>query len=297
MSSNTESEYTIYCDESEKNGAFFSNFYGGVIVGASQINRINDLLGQAKENADIHSEIKWEKVGPSEFERYKAFIKTYFDEIAKGTLKMRVMFTQNIHVAINLTSEQRRNEYFNLYYQFLKHGFGLAYMPIHTEGAKVRFYLDRLPNQSKERIRQFKGYIAALGSNYHLRNSNIRIDEQDITEIDSKRHMLLQCVDLVLGSIQFRLNEKHKAIPPGLHRRGKRTVAKEKMYKFIRSEIGRVTGKTSFNIGISTGLSAYPGGRWLDPPSPLEICALRTLSRQISRQEKTEKPHSAYISH
>ena len=30
-------------------------------------------------------------------------------------------------------------------------------------------------------------------------------------------------------------------------------------------EIRRVTGKASFNIGISTGLSSFPEGRWGDP--------------------------------
>lgn len=262
-----DSEYTIYCDESEKKGAFFSNFYGGVIVGASQLDRISHELEKAKEAADIQSEIKWEKVGPRELERYQAFIRTFFDEIANGSLRMRVMFTQNIHVPQNLTPEHRRNEYFNLYYQFLKHGFGLAEMPLHPDGAKVRFYLDRLPNQSKERIKQFKGYIAGLGRNHHLRRKNIAIKEEDIAEIDSKKHILLQSVDLALGAIPFRLNEKHKAKPTGQRTRGKRTVAKERMYEFIRSEICRVTQKPHFNIGITTSLSTAPSreGRWSDP--------------------------------
>lgn len=265
MTQAKESEYTIYCDESEKKGAFFSNFYGGAIVGASQINRVNEVLETAKVAADIRSEIKWEKIGPHELPRYCAFIKSYFDQIEKGAIRMRVMFTQNMHIPLNLTPEQRRNEYFNLYYQFLKHGFGLAHMPAHPDGAKIRFYLDKLPNQSKERTQQFKGYIEALASNYHLRNSNIRIHQEDIAEIDSKQHILLQCVDLVLGSIPFRLNEKHKAKPPGQTRRGKRTAAKEKMYNFIRSEICRVTQKKNFNIGITTGLSEFPLGSWQDP--------------------------------
>lgn len=265
MTQAQESEYIIYCDESEKKGAFFSNFYGGAIVGSSQINRINQVLETARLDADIRSEIKWEKIGTHELPRYCAFIRSFFDEIESGSIRMRIMFTQNMFVPLNLAPEQRRNEYFNLYYQFLKHGFGLAHMPHHPNGAKIRFYLDKLPNQSKERIHQFKGYIEALASNYHLRNSNIYINQEDIAEIDSKRHILLQCVDLVLGAIPFRLNEKHNAKPLGQARRGKRTIAKEKMYRFIRSEICRVTQKKHFNIGITTGLSEFPLGSWQDP--------------------------------
>ncbi len=29
-------EYIIFCDESDKKGRFYSNFYGGVMVGLSQ---------------------------------------------------------------------------------------------------------------------------------------------------------------------------------------------------------------------------------------------------------------------
>jgi hypothetical protein len=32
----TEKEYIIFCDESDRFGKYYSNFYGGVIVGPSQ---------------------------------------------------------------------------------------------------------------------------------------------------------------------------------------------------------------------------------------------------------------------
>jgi hypothetical protein len=75
----------------------------------------------------------------------------------------------------------------------------------------------------------------------------------------------MQALDVVLGSITFRLNDKHKIKPEGAKRRGKRTIAKERLYKFILKEIKRVTHKESFNIGISTGLSDNNHSRWIDP--------------------------------
>jgi hypothetical protein len=75
----------------------------------------------------------------------------------------------------------------------------------------------------------------------------------------------MQALDVVLGSITFRLNDKHRETPVGQTTRGKRTVAKERLYRFILTEIKRVTGKPSFNIGITTGLSKFPLGRWADP--------------------------------
>jgi hypothetical protein len=42
-------EYILYCDESEKRGRLYSNFYGGVMVGSSEQSRIVSLL-EAEKN-------------------------------------------------------------------------------------------------------------------------------------------------------------------------------------------------------------------------------------------------------
>lgn len=92
-----EKEYIILCDESDKKGPFFSNFYGGVIVGGSNWKSVSDLLETSKRKAGITSEVKWSKVGPYEVERYKVLVEKFFDLIHDGKIRMRVMFRQNIH--------------------------------------------------------------------------------------------------------------------------------------------------------------------------------------------------------
>jgi hypothetical protein len=259
-----EREYIILCDESDQKGLFFSNFFGGVIVGGSVWQSVSKRLETAKAKAGIESEVKWSKVSPHDVDRYEPLIQEFFDLIAEGMVRMRVMFRQNIHQPVNLTQDHLKNEYFILYYQFLKHGFGLSHMPPHPSGVRLRFYLDQLPDQSKEKLAQFRGYISGLSSNPHIRRAGLSIGKEDITQVDSKDHILLQCADVVLGSISFRLNGKHKAIPAGKKRRGKRTLAKERLYKFILGQIKRVTGKDSFNIGITTGLTSGIEGRWTE---------------------------------
>jgi hypothetical protein len=63
--------------------------------------------------------------------------------------------------------------------------------------------------------------------------------------------------------MSFRLNNKHQQIPPGATRRGKRTVAKEQLYKTILQEVRRI--KPGFNIGISTGTPGGHQDRWTAP--------------------------------
>lgn len=55
-----------------------------------------------------------------------------------------------------------------------------------------------------------------------------------IAEVDSKNHVILQCIDIALGSMNFKLNNMDKEKMPNSNRCGKRTIAKEKLYKKIK---------------------------------------------------------------
>ncbi len=178
---------------------------------------------------------------------------------------MRVMFTQNAQVAVGLSREQLDESYYRLYYQFLKHGFGLASIPIHSTPPRFRIYLDEI-GDTREQITKFKGYVLGLADTKTIRHSGgIVLEASSITEVRSHDHIIMQALDTVLGSITFRLNDKHLEKLPGSRLRGKRTVAKERLQKFILTQIKRVTAKPSFNIGITTGLSSHPNAPWYDP--------------------------------
>ena len=90
-------------------------------------------------------------------------------------------------------------------------------------------------------------------------SAKIKIRKEDIVEVNSKHHLPLQFLDIILGSIQFRLNNKHKEKPLGKKRRGKKTIAKEKLYKHINKKI-RETRK-GFNVGVTTGAATLEE-RW-----------------------------------
>ena len=260
-----EKEYLIFCDESDRRGRYYSNFYGGVRVAASQLAPVEAALNAKKAALGLNSEIKWQKVGADVVERYEQFMREFFDQIAAGRVCMRVMFTQNAQVPTGLTREQEEESYFRLYYQFLKHGFGFSHMPVHAEPPRVRIYLDEI-GDTREQVAKFKGFVLGIGETSHIRRAGgIILRPDSITEVRSHDHILMQALDTVLGSTTFRLNNKHLEKPPGQRTRGKRTIAKERLQKFILGEIKRVTGKPSFNIGISTGRSADQTAPWSDP--------------------------------
>ena len=122
--------------------------------------------------------------------------------------------------------------------------------------------MDQMPT-SREETAKFKAFLEALSRNPGLRRADVRFDKRQIAEVDSKDHDILQCLDVVLGSMTFRLNNHHKLKPDGQQRRGKRTIAKEKLYKHILGRIRAVY--PNFNIGESTGKQGDITNRWRHP--------------------------------
>ena len=254
-------EYTIYCDESEQAGAFFGGFYGGVLVPSDRLSPAIATLDRIKREQNLFGEVKWQKVSPNYLAKYATFVDGFFDLLANGGLKARVMFVPAALNPRGLGGYQRNNRYFLLYYQFIKHAFGLRYSGSSEIPRRVRLYLDNIPDTREKRAR-FKAYVAALSSWREFQKAGVTIDQEQIAEVRSHDHAILQAIDVVLGAIQFRLNDKHRRKPAGSHRRGAKTIAKEKLYRHV---LGRIRGlHPGFNVGITTGTLRLED-RWEQP--------------------------------
>jgi hypothetical protein len=59
------------------------------------------------------------------------------------------------------------------------------------------------------------------------------------------------------------ISGEHKEKPPGQKERGKRTIAKEQLYKVILAEIHKI--RPRFNVGISTGSDGDLTNSWHAP--------------------------------
>jgi len=251
----------IWLDESDKNGQYYSNFYGGILIDSRYYDEIVANLRDLMEELGINEEIKWQKVNLYTFERYKRIVDFTFDLLYQGKAKIRIFFRNNQYKPRMLTHEQKENEFTILYYEFIKHGFGLKYCDLPVEDRYVRLYIDDIPARGAQ-IGQFKRFILGLNHNEDFVRNHIGIRENDIIEVDSSEHVPLQLLDLILGAICFRLNNKHKVKQNDTGRRGKRTILKEKLYKYILSKICII--KPNFNIGESTGFDFY-SERWSSP--------------------------------
>lgn len=252
-------EYIIYCDESETKGRIFSNFYGGALVDSDHITDVRDGLAKKKQDLHMFGEIKWSKISTNYHEKYIALMDFFFDLVREGKVKLRIMFTQNASRPKRLTAEHIENQYAILYYHFIRHAFGLIYSPIEADGRRVRVYPDQLPLNG-EQAQIFKDFVVRLGNRAEFRSRRLRFSKEDVTEVISHEHDILQCLDVVLGAMNFRLNQKHLDKPEGAARRSAKTRARQKVYDHINKRIRDIY--PNFNIGITTGHGGIRANRW-----------------------------------
>lgn len=256
-------ELVIYTDESDRTGEYCSNFYGGLLVRSRDLQPVIDRLDECKRRHNLHGEIKWQKVTENYLDKYVGVIDELFDMVAADAVKIRVMFTNNQYIPLGLTPEQKQNEYHLLYYQFIKHAFGLEYCSRDlTPPVRIRLNIDQMPTGREETAR-FKAFVAGLSHNPGMRAGGVRFDMQQIAEVASHDHVLLQCLDIVLGAMAFRLNGRHDAKPAGEPQRAKRTIAKHRLYQHISQRVRAIYPR--FNIGESTGTQGDPANRWRHP--------------------------------
>jgi hypothetical protein len=242
--------FYLYCDESIKKGKYYSNFYGGALVNAKDFELITDVLEEKRINLIKTSELKWQKIDKINYKTYIDAIDTFFDFIQAGKIKIRIMFTNNRFTNPNLNDRHLENEFLLLYYQFIKHTFGFRFLNSNDEN-HIEIFLDNIPDNEANNKR-FKEYIYGIQYLPDFINANIKISRNQISEVDSKNHIVMQYLDVVLGAMALKLNKMLSLKDPITNKRGKRTIAKEKVYKHINSRVRLIY--PNFNIGITTSL-------------------------------------------
>jgi hypothetical protein len=284
-----DKHYIIYADESVKKGRFFSNFFGGALLAASEQEPISRELESVKFDLGLTHEVKWQHVDQSCVDRYIAFVRAYFAYVATSRLKVRIMFTQNMRVPKNLEKRHYDDQYFILYYEFIKYAFGLKYADHNPyQAVLVRILPDKIPD-TQERIDRFKDYLCRIPYSAFMRGDNLVIPRDFIADVNSKEHVILQGLDLILGSMASKLNGKLDEKPAGKKRRGKRTLAKEKLYKVINQEIRKIY--PNFNVGISTGCHYGPSDRWTHPYRHwLFTPKVYEMDRSLGKKATPEQP-------
>lgn len=232
-------KYIIVCDESKRHGPKYSYFFGGCIVDERQYEAISNELNSYKEFLGLH-EIKREKITTLNIGNYKKIIDLFFRYIRAGDIKVRIMYSPNNQ--LNQFPHGQDELYSKLYYVFLKKAFSLFYA---YEDINLKIFFDELP-ESLNTNKKFKNHLVSCFINTSKNSANkVSLYPTNIFEVDSKKHVILQCIDVILGTIEFALNT------PNEQKTSKRALAKIEMFNHICNYINLLY--ENFNFDESTG--------------------------------------------
>ena len=248
-------EYILYADESVEKGTHFSNFYGGLMVSSRDRDAVVSLLEAEKVRLNLHGEVKWQKVTLNYLDKYRDLTSLLFELVRDDKLRLRILFTDNSNFPASLAHQKFTQRYLRLYLFLIEKVFDFEFRQPNDAPARLRLMLDELPISNDDK-RIFRQQLYKLNSGPAFRGGNVLVFPDAIGEIDSRIHVLLQCLDIVLGAMQFRMNARDAdaACP-----KGNRPAAKLRLSSHILSLVRSI--HPDFRMEISTPVA--PGQGWL----------------------------------
>lgn len=257
--------YTVYADEAwtqENEVLRFHRFYGGAMVRADKRQGIVADLAALRSELGLVGELKWRRVSPTNWERVAFMLDAFLEFVDARDITLRYMWLDRLfYNAGALTEYHAEYGYYILYYFFLIYGFGLPYHDL--DEVRVEFFPDQLPKDEQKRAEFMTFLRHCHTANVFKGRSPFRII--DVGDVDSRKHVLLQCVDVIIGAVGFRLNRFHERLQAN-RRRAPGTRAKLALYERIRDHLGAIDmaerGGLAFSVGVSTGTGLDYDARW-----------------------------------
>ena len=202
--------YEIYADEAWTHGGEPPNrywcFFGGIFGSESSLERLNTELKKIKAANNIKGEVKWTNVAERNLSCYKEMVDCLCSHIRTSDIRYRQQFSDRALVRIPLPGEPAVTDLtvqFKLFYQFLKHAFGIKYMA-RSENDNI-LLLARLDDHSSVKHKQdLREFVQGLPEYWGRTDLIIKV-----SFIDSKKHERLQICDLMMGAAGFYGNKFH----------------------------------------------------------------------------------------
>lgn len=245
-----KNKYVIVCDESKKKGLNYSYFYGGAMLLESKYDRISKILNDYKSKLGFH-ELKRVKITEKNYKDYIEMMDLFFTFVRSGDIKVRIMFSPNDQL-LKLPKSQNES-YTKFYHTFITCAFNIFYA---KENINLRLIFDDLP-ETKEQCKKFKQcLLKSINFNNKPNTNKAFLKKEQIEEVDSRKHIILQCVDVVVGLVDFALNTTKKEL-----KESKRAKAKLCVWNKVYSNIKEI--HPNFILVRTTGM-IYSHKGWIN---------------------------------
>ncbi len=240
-------------------------FFGGLLGRQHEIDALRANLAAKAAELSLRGEIKWSKISPRSGRAYENIVAAFFDEFERlGSLRLRQIFLDRSYVPKPGVYDENASGLdiqYKLYYQFLKHSFGLEHLPAGPTNIIVR--LDE--HSSQQHQADLKAFVEQLPA--FLKRRDLKVS---VAFVQSSSFIDLQLCDVITGAAGWLGNKQQEirqVMPDGTLKRGMtdKQKAKLKVAKLIQSRLEKIDaadrGSRAFDWWGSTALSSNPGNR------------------------------------
>lgn len=249
---NSNVVYELYADEAwtHQNIPYhrYHTFFGGAFAYEKQIARLENSLRAIRP--PNRREIKWQSADSTTLPYYVALIDTFKDHVLHHGLRYRQMFNDRFFDYQG--NESDVDSQFKLYYQFLKHH--IPWQEIADKNPESLIQVNvRLDNYSSQRHKsKLKDLGEKIPSSFNI--SNIKIN---ISFVDSKKFIVLQVCDLIMGAAGYQGNrmhyERHNQRRGMTNKQKARVTLSKHIYTSLREIDAKFRHTKVFNWFSSTG--------------------------------------------
>lgn len=227
------------------------NFFGGLFGTEEELGRLETELKAIKiKRPDVH-EVKWGRLKPPTLGLYKELVDCCATHIERHSVRYRQMFADRAYVPTYPRSGEARTALdvqFRLWYQFIKHAFGLRYLPQGPHEILVRI------DEHSSQVHQ--DALASFGEDMAK-----TFDRRDLALqfafVKSSKSLPLQVCDVLMGAAGSYGNKQHDRREPGqkgmTHRQKLRLDLCEHIHECLRGINNRTRGTQAFNWHETTG--------------------------------------------
>lgn len=229
-------------------------FFGGLFGLESCLDRLETSLRKVARTANYNLEVKWSNLSERDYDTYLLLVDTFFNHLSTDEIRYRQVFLDRSYVYVPKPGSSPLSDLdvqFRIYYQFLRHCFGLSFLPQASNGPdRIILRLDTHSSQKhKAKLVEFVQRFPGLMNRSDL--------EFFVKFHCSKQFYRIQICDVIVGAAGSYGNRMHDRRQPG--KRGQTPIQKcrfqlaKHIYNRLR-DLSRIDrGSLTFNWFETTG--------------------------------------------
>jgi len=198
-------------------------YFGGILSSQQDADFLELELQACLTKHGYVEEVKWNNLYHLNLHIYNELVDIFLNNIVAREIRFRQVFLDRAYRHVPFPGRPTKSNLdiqFHVCYQFLKHAFGIQYLPPAVDSFdKILIRMDT--HSSQKHINELKKYVERIPM--HLGRTDLDID---ITHVSSHWHTRIGLCDVMIGAAGFMGNRHH-------HKRAKeqRGMTKRQKYK------------------------------------------------------------------